>query len=116
MSDYHVLSVTDDGNEFSVVMHIPVNDTVNSASVNYRTALIEYLGGSQPSSVPFITGAEQTQLDNGELYEHTVKFQTYPGESGASKQARLDTLFGTVSTNVQAAINFRLSYWGQHRK
>lgn len=115
MADYHILNGVDTGNKFRVIMHFPVPDIVNGAGINYRLALIEMLGGSQTSVVPFIEGAEQTQLNAGELYEHVVMFNTHPGEILEDKQIRLDALWESERVAVQAKIQYMLSYWGYSR-
>ena len=115
MSNYHILTVSGDGNQFSVVAHFPVPDTDNDVGVNYRTALIESLGGSQPSSVPFIEVAEQAALDAGELYEASARFNTHPGESLLDKRDRLDALYTEKAAEVQQRLAYQLSYWGYSR-
>ena len=45
MSDYHILTVSDDGNSMRVAAHISVPDVTNDVGVNYRTALVQMLGG-----------------------------------------------------------------------
>ena len=115
MSDYHILTVSGDGNQFSVVAHFPVPNANNDVGVNYRTALIQSLGGSQPSAVPFIDPTEQTQLDAGELYEHSATFHTWPGESLLDKRDRLDALYTQKLAEVQQRLAYQLSYWGYSR-
>ena len=78
MSDYHITSADVFGNRFNVVMHFPVPDQVNDAGVNYRTAVVEYQGGAPIQSVLPSIGAEQTQLDAGEIIERTIS--TYRGD------------------------------------
>lgn len=115
MSDYHILEGSKDGNRFTVVFHFPVPNLSNEVGRNYREALIEWLGGSQASRVPFIDGAEQTQLNNGELYEASYPFNTHPGETLAQKQARLDAMYVAEKTGSQAEVEKILSYWGHSR-
>jgi len=115
MSDYHILTASDDGNTLRIVAHFPVPDTNNDIGVNYRTALIQMLGGSQTSAVPFIEQIEQDALDAGELYEYSATFNTWPGETKLQKQDRLDALYVTKQADVLAALSFRLSYWGHSR-
>ena len=115
MSDYHILTVSEDGNLFGVVAHFSVPDTTNDVSVNYRTALIQWLGGSQASVVPFIEVAEQTALDAGELLERSYQFYTNPGEALLDKRDRLDALYAVKAAEVQARLAYQLSYWGYSR-
>jgi len=116
MSDYHILDGQPNGNRYRVVMHFSVPDVNNEVGVNYRTALLQRLGGSQPSQVPFIEVAEQTQLDAGELLEYIVPdFTTHPGETLLQKQDRLDSLYSTRQTQIQENLQARLEYWGFSR-
>jgi hypothetical protein len=114
MSNYHILDGRMDGNRFRVIFHIPVPDEDNDALVNLRVALVQLLD-STVSSVPFITGAEQTQLDNGELYEYTWQYDTHPGLTLTQKRDALDTKFAEFSTSVVSQIRARLKYWGYGR-
>ena len=118
MSDYHILAGNKDGNSFQVAMHVPVPNIANKVGVNYRTVLTQWLSvdGMMPrSAVPFITAPEQTQLDAGELFEHLVTFYTHPGESLATKRARLDALYTAAVTRVQSTLQRMLGYWGYSR-
>jgi len=115
MSNYHVLAADEAANTYTIVFHVPVPDTLNTASVSYRTALIQYLGGSQTSSVPFIDSGEQTQLDAGELYETSRQYYSNPAENLATKQAALDAMYAQVVSEVQADFQDRLGYWGYSR-
>ena len=115
MSDYHILEGSVDGNSFTVVMHIPVPDMDNEVGVNYRTVVVQAGLSPEVSAVPFITAAEQIQLDDGELYEHTRRFWTHPGESLLAKRERLDVLYTAMRTKIQAHFQHRLAYWGMSR-
>ena len=115
MSDYHILTVSDDGNSMRVAAHISVPDVNNDVGVNYRTALVQMLGGEQVSAVPFIEATEQDALNAGELYEYSASFHTWPGETTIQKRDRLDVLYGETVTRIQAVLAYRLSYWGYSR-
>lgn len=115
MSDYHIMSADKNANSFGVVMHFPVPDQLNEAGRNYREVLIEYLGGTQVSRVPFIDGAEQTQLSSGELYEHSFIFNSNPTETLAQKQVRLDSYWEDERVKKVAELSAILSYWGHSR-
>lgn len=78
MSDYHILTGRGDGNSYQIVVHFPVPNVNNDAGVNYRTAIIQWLGGEQPSRCPFIAQAEQDQLDAGAVLERVYTFNTRP--------------------------------------
>jgi len=114
MANYHILNGRPDGNQYRVVFHLPVPDTTNNVGVNYRTALTQWLGETT-SQVPFIQSAEQVQLDNGELYEHSWDYDTHDGVSLSEKQAELDAKFTALSTVVVNQLQVRLGYWGYNR-
>lgn len=117
MSNYHILAGDKYGNSFSVVFHVPVPDQDNNVSYSYRTAIVEQQGGAANinSSVPFIGGAELTQLQAGELYEVSETFNSNPNETLAQKRDRLDTRYAEVVAEVQADFQDCLGYWGYSR-
>ena len=115
MADYHILAADVNGNSFNVVMHFPVPDVANQVSVNYRTAIVEWKGGAPIQSALSNIGAEQTQLDAGEILEHSVRFNSNPTENLAQKQARLDALWDSERVQKQAELVDILSFWGYER-
>lgn len=115
MGQYHVLKSDANGNRFDVVMHFEVPDIENQVGRNYREVLMESLGGSQNSRVPFIAGTEQTLLSAGELLEHTVQFNSNPQQSLPQKLVRLDDIWNTERTTVLSRLAAELSYWGYSR-
>ncbi|MCK4826940.1 hypothetical protein KA005_65005 [bacterium] len=115
MSDYHILTADKYGNSFQVVMHFPVPDQTNEASVNYRTAIVQWQGGAPIQSILTDIGAEQTLLDAGEIYEQSYNFHSNPGENQATKQAQLDAMWDEKRIEVQAELVKILSYWGFNR-
>ena len=112
MADYHVLTGSRDGNSYQVVAHFPVPNVNNQAGVNYRTAIIQWLGGAQPSQCPFVTQAEQDQLNAGALLEQVYTFYTRPTETLQQKAARLATLYNQQSALVSSELGALLAYWG----
>lgn len=112
MADYHVLEGSEDGNRYHIVVHFPVPNVENDAGVNYRAALLQYLGGEQPSQCPFITEAEQTQLSAGALYERIYTFNTHPGETLAQKAVRIEALYNQELARLTDALGKMLRYWG----
>lgn len=111
MADYHILGVNTYGTAAQVVMHFAVPDVNNDANVNYRVALVEMLGNTT-SVVPELSTGEQAQLDNGELYEHSITFHTHSAETLVQKRARLDARWTALSASVIAELAVRLSVWG----
>ncbi|GAF93443.1 unnamed protein product [marine sediment metagenome] len=117
MSNYHILSADQYGNSYRVVFHVPVPSQVNEIGTNYRTAIVEWQGGAEniQSSVPFIAGAELTQMQAGELYEVSETFNSNPTQTLADKRDALDARFADVVSEVQADFQDRLGYWGYSR-
>lgn len=116
MSDYHVMHGKDDGNWYQMVCHIPVPNENNAVGFNLRTALTQFLGTLEETSiVPFIDPAEVVQLQNGELFELPVEFATNPNESVADARAKMDVKFTQLSITVVNRIRERLKYWGYNR-
>ena len=117
MSDYHILQADRYGNAYSVVFHVPVPDQDNEVTYSYRTAIVEWQGGAVgiSSQVPFISGAELTQLQAGELYEVARIFNSNPNESLAQKRDKLDVMFVDIVTATQADFQDKLGYWGYDR-
>ena len=111
MADYHVLTGSRDGNSYQVVAHFPVPNVNNQAGVNYRTAIIQWLGGSQPSKCPLVTQAEQDQLNAGALLEQVYTFDTHPGETLQQKAGRLATLYNLQLTRLSTELGALLAYW-----
>ena len=112
MADYHILAGDKYGNRFTVAMHFPVPDTVNEAGVSYRTAIVQYQGGAPIQSILVDPGAEQTQLDAGEIMEKVYSFNSNPNETPAQKQAKLDVMWEAKRLDEQGNLVDILSYWG----
>ena len=116
--DYHILGGDDLGNQYSVAHHVSIPDANNQVSVNYRTALVQYLtqdGGTITSRVPFIGGVELAQLQIGELVEWLEGYDTDPTEDLATKRDDLDARFIEVEPMVRGLWQRRLDYWGFER-
>lgn len=117
MANYHILSSRADGNQLRVVFHLPVPDTNNAVGVNYRAALIMWLGGAQNSALPvaLLGAGEQTDLTSGALYEHDWRFNTYPGMTLLEKRDVLDARYTTFAAAVIAGLQAQLEYYGYDR-
>jgi hypothetical protein len=117
MSDYHILQADEYGNKFRIAFHVSIPDQNNDAGINYRTALVEYLGGASAiqSIVKGIDGTELTQLQAGELIEIPEEFNSNPNEDEPAKRARLDARYTTLVAETQSKYQKKLSYWGYER-
>lgn len=112
MADYHIMAGSEDGNSYQIIAHFPVPNTVNAAGVNYRTAIIQWLGGTQPSQCPFVTQAEQDALSAGALLEREYTFYTWPAETSQQKMARIATLYNQELARLSEELGKFLAYWG----
>jgi len=117
MADYHILAGDRYGNQYTVAYHIPVPNVNNEVGVNYRTALVEWLGGASviASAVPFIDSAELTQLQAGELFEVSEAFYSNPSETLIQRRDRLDVRYSQLVTTTQTVLQRMLGYWGYSR-
>jgi len=116
MSNYHVKTVSEDGRNASVVFHIPVPAENNSAGVALRTALSQMIDSATfVSQVPWIAGAELTQLKNGELYEYADTVHFYGEDNNAQKQTRLDNKYTSLATDGVDRLREILKFWGFNR-
>ena len=110
MSNYHIME--GERNNFKVIFHLSVPDEQNLvATSTLRAALAEDSSLDKISKVPWITGAEQTQLTNGELFEHTENYSTHVGHPPAQDQVALDTRFGDLSIIVVDRLRSRYAFW-----
>ena len=116
MSNYHILTADTFGNQYQIIMHVPVPDVVNGAGINYRAAVVQYQGGAPiASSLPWITGAEQTSLDSGEIVERSAPFHSNPNQTLTQKRDAIDIMFADKTTEVQDDLGNVLEYWGYDR-
>ena len=118
MANYHILSGRPDGNQLTVVFHLPVPDENNAVGLNYRTALMHHQGGgSIQSAVPddLLGDGEQAALDSGALYELVWQYNTRPGDSLLDKRNELDARFTQLSSAVAGQIEAQLEFYGYGR-
>ena len=111
--DYHVLRVSEDGRKAQVAFHIPIPDTNNTASYSYRSAVSEYVGGAGfVSQIRWVLEAqEQTDLENGVLYEHVQSVNFASSDSNGQKQTKIDDKFTSLSISVLSKIQAKLKFW-----
>lgn len=115
MSNYHVLDASNKGDSIRIAFHIAVPNENNAIGYNIRTALAEDDGISKTSIVPWIETAEQTQLTNGELYEHVYSFRTNKDIPNLTKRDRMDAKYTSFIPTVQEALRQRYTYWRFNR-
>ncbi|MCK5235668.1 MAG: hypothetical protein KAR06_01685 [Deltaproteobacteria bacterium] len=114
MSNYHVKTITPNGRKASVIFHIPIPVENNSAGVALRMAVSQYIGTFK-SLVPWIDAGEVTQLQNGELYEHSEIVGFLAADNNAQKQAKIDARYTALSTTILDKVRTVLKFWGKNR-
>jgi len=115
MADIHTL--TGGHNSWRVVMHFPVPDVNNEASVNYRIALANsglsdtvMTTGTGPGQ---ITSEEAAEIAAGAVYEHVVDFRLEG--NGYSAVAIRDAVRSKyLSEKIRITLNLqnKLKYFG----
>ena len=117
MSDYHVLEAHEKDHQLRVVFHLPIPETGNNAvGVQWRAAVVEYQRGNTDSCVPNLAAEEQTQLTNGELYEHSVNLCFDAAMTNAQKVAIVEAAFTKAKNGEDGVLEIlkrRLKYWGK---
>ena len=116
MSKYHVLSCSDKDHEIRVAFHIPIPNVNNDSSVNFRTALKQYLG-TPTSQVPWLAAEEITPITNGEIYEYVESVPVTATISVAAKVAVLDARYAfhvnlSEPESTISRLKQILKYWG----
>lgn len=121
MANWHALTGIEDGNAYTIVYHIPIPNSNNRVSVNYRTAIINSgIGGKTilpdgDGTGGTISAAEKSSIQSGALYEHVEPFLTNPGQTlgqlGAAVDARYTALANAANPFVAALAN-KLAYFG----
>ena len=115
MSNYHVKEITADGRKARVVFHIPIPVENNSAGVDLRTAVSQYIdSASFTSKVPWIT-IELVQLQSGELYEHLEVITFESAATALEKQTEIDNRYTALSSSVLNKMREVLKFWGKDR-
>jgi len=116
MSNYHVLDVNDKEDKVRVAFHIAVPDEVNAASVNLRECLSQFI--SQVTIISWLEAdflVEYTQIENGEVYEHSLAVQVNANLSVLEKRTILDNKFNQLNTVIPDLIRGRFRFWGLNR-
>jgi len=135
MANYHILKKSPDNRYAEVYVHLPIPASKNTAgtvlnddTMTYQWAVRESLG-STISVIPNITPAEQTALDNGELYEYHISFRFSNQELTNSQRrtevengndnmvgvSQLLTDIATPGTEIWNEVLEPLEWWGYFR-
>ena len=119
MSNYHVLEVNDKKDAASVVFHIPVPDEVNSVGINLRVILKQYLADRE--IVPVMSWlqtdnpTEYAQIENGEVYEHSLQVRYNANETDLYKRDQIDAKYTSLVSIIPNIIRERFKFWGLNR-
>ena len=119
MADYHVLTMSR-LDRLDVVFHFPVPDQVNFAGVNLRVALKAHLeaaadDGIIASQYPGIQGAELTQMQAGEVYEHREAVEFDANLTKALKRDQVDARWTALGAIISTRVVNLLDFWGYDR-
>jgi len=116
MSNWHALKMDKEEDGVRVAFHIPIPDENNSASVNLRIALKQWLEEDLEigSQVPWIT-TEITDIQSGALYEHVTNIKFDANLTLAQKRTIIDGKYTTYSTSIVDRIRSEFKFWGMDR-
>ena len=109
--DIHTLTGTEDGENVDVAFHFTVPDANNAVGQNYR-ALIT-LFESPSSRVPGLDANHVSQIENGEIYEVVVPFQTRSEDTQQDREARLTQLWQEQSQGLVKAKENQYKWTGK---
>ena len=117
MSNYHIVAMAPKEHKVNVVFHIPIPNENNSANVNLRTALAQYISdaGKTESAVPWDIGSEEAQILAGEIYEHRETVDVDAKLTVAQKRDLVDARYTALSTQVVNKVRSILKFWGMDR-
>jgi len=117
MANYHVLQCSHKKDSATVVFHISVPDENNSVGVNLRTA-VKHHYPVETSQVPWLEASdptEFTQIQNGEIYEHSELVEFNATLTVAEKRAICDSRYTSLVSVIQDRIGNILEFWGLDR-
>ncbi len=109
MSDIHVLGGNVKADRWACAFHITVPDITNDASVSYRAILSDF--EDTASAVPGLPGAEQTDLDNGALYEEIINVRT--SSDHADRLQDVQDAYNTWAASVLSQLQSRYLFTGK---
>lgn len=111
MSDIHVMLGNDNGERVNLIFHYTVPNINNDVSVNYRTVLKDYIT-DHTSAVPGLDTAEQTNLDNGVLFEWPTLMSSEREKGLGQLQTRARALYTELQVEVIDTLKHRFRYTG----
>ncbi len=117
MSDWHALDDAGVGNRLRIVVHTSVpggNNNASPAPVPWQTAAsqMKVSEGGTTSIVPNLPALEQTDLDNGVLYETLIQVSSSANDTPAQRLTAVQTAAGVEQARVGSTLAKSLQYWG----
>ena len=109
MSDIHTMLGSDNGETLNLIFHYTVPNVNNDVGNNYRTIVKDYIA-DHTSAVPLLPGAEQTDLDNGLLFEWPASMSSEREKGLGQLQTRARTLYTELEPEVTGALKHRFRY------
>lgn len=116
MSDYYIKELSKDLKTVNVIFHIPIPLANNPAGISYRTAFIEYKGGTEKinSMMTDIKSDDLIKMKSGEIYERsfTVRFSSR-FLSDAERLAEIKAAYVVMEKNLLDELKATLKYYGK---
>jgi len=113
---YKLTSTTALKNRISGYGYIQPPNVNNSAGVNVRVAVSEYVtdrdGGTTSKAPSLPTGVTQTNLDSGVWYEFPFTEEVDANLSDAAKRAEVETMLAAEESAQLQTLQDQLQLWG----
>lgn len=115
MSNYHILNQDTKHKSVSVVFHIPIPGTNNSAGITWQQAVVKELGGAGGivSVLPDITSQEDSDMKAGVILEMRVNVRfSSVNLTNAQRLQEIKDEFNNVKSGVIAGKQITLDFIG----
>lgn len=109
MSEIHTMLGNDNGENQNLIFHYTVPNIDNDVGVNYRTIVKDYIV-DHTSVVPGLDAGEQTNLDNGVLFEYSASMTTEREKGLAQLQVRAKDLYTELESITINRLKHRFRY------
>lgn len=116
MSDFHILTQSDNQKTITVIFHIPIPSTgVNDAGISWQAAVVMAQGGADAitSSLPDISAEELSSLKAGAIVEKqtTVRFSS-TNLTNAQRLQEIKDAFNVTKTELVSEKQNSLAFIG----
>lgn len=114
MSQIHILDFSDDKKTVDVIFHISIPLANNASGVNYQTAVVGFLGGSDAITSRVADAAELIDLKAGVKVEipMTVRFSSLENMTDAKRLIEVKAAYTARATALLAEWQNKLLYYG----